>query len=76
MGWAFCGTDDSGREIGYGVVATCDSPGCEAVIDRGLGYVCGPMHLSSEWGCAKYFCEKHRYDHGCEYPEPEDNSEA
>ena len=44
MGWAFCGHDDQGREIGYSVRAKCDHPGCAADIDRGLGHVCGGMH--------------------------------
>lgn len=68
MGWAFCGTNDEGREIGYGVAATCDFPGCAAEIDRGLGYLCGEMHDPTEWGCGKYFCDKHLHNHGCEYP--------
>lgn len=60
MGWAHCGTDDDGREIGYGVEAECDFPGCPEKIDRGLGYVCGPMHGSgNEWGCGRYYCGKH-----------------
>jgi hypothetical protein len=59
MGWAYCGQDDFGREIGYGIVATCDKKGCDRVIDRGLGYVCGPMHGASEGGCGRYFCGEH-----------------
>lgn len=69
MGWAYCGEDDDGRPIGYGVAATCDHPGCVAEIDRGLGYVCGPMHGSgNEWGCGRYYCGEHRDQvvHGCE----------
>lgn len=58
MGWAHCGTDDDGREIGYGVRALCDFPGCGAEIDRGLGYVCGTMHGSVN-GCGRYFCPAH-----------------
>jgi len=59
MGWAYCGTDDYGREIGYGIGATCDQRGCDEVIDRGLGYVCGPMHGGDEGGCGRYFCGEH-----------------
>lgn len=68
MGWAHCGTDDLGREIGYGVAATCDFPGCTAEIDRGLGYVCGPMHGCCEWGCGRYFCDSHidQLTHKCD----------
>lgn len=59
MGWADCGTDDSGRPIGYAFEATCDYPGCTAEIHRGLAYACGYMHGETEHGCDKYFCEKH-----------------
>jgi hypothetical protein len=59
MGWADCGTDSEGRPIGYAFPATCDAPGCNAKIDRGLGYACGGMHGEDEWSCEKYFCEKH-----------------
>lgn len=74
MGWAFCGTDDKGREIGYGVVATCDYPGCTAEIDRGLGYICGSMHGGGDDGCGMYFCAKHSnpQDHNCEHPQEDD----
>jgi hypothetical protein len=67
MGWAFCGQDEDGRDIGYGVLATCDEPGCTAGIDRGLAYVCGGMHGGGEDGCGQYFCGKHLkygYDKG------------
>lgn len=68
MGWAFCGTDDAGREIGYGVIAVCDFPGCETEINRGLGCVCGDMHGGGNNGCGMYFCGKHRDQqvHQCE----------
>jgi hypothetical protein len=67
MGWAFCGTDSKGREIGYGVSARCDHPGCKKRIDRGLSYACGGWHGVYAEGpntyecCERYFCEKHRY---------------
>jgi hypothetical protein len=65
MGWADCGNDSKGRPIGYGFSATCDYPGCEEKIDRGLSYACGGMHGiydrdGHERGCEGYFCEKHR----------------
>lgn len=60
MGWAYCGQDDQGRDIGYAIAATCDHPGCKAEIDRGLAYVCGGMHGGDGIGCGKYFCEEHR----------------
>lgn len=59
MGWAHCGFDDEGREIGYAVEATCDRPGCDTVIDRGLGHVCGGMHGGDEFSCGRYFCGNH-----------------
>lgn len=60
MGWANCGLDSQGRSIGYAHHATCDHPGCEAEIDRGLSYACGAMHDDDEVSCEKYFCEVHR----------------
>lgn len=59
MGWAYCGLDAYGREIGYGIGATCDRRGCDAEIDRGLGYCCGPMHGGGEGGCGRYYCGEH-----------------
>lgn len=61
MGWAFCGTDDDGREIGYGVTAVCDHPGCTAEIDRGLAYACGGMHGGGDQGCGRYYCSAHLF---------------
>jgi hypothetical protein len=29
------------------------------------------MHNPSEWGCGKYFCAAHQWNHDCPYP-PED----
>lgn len=63
MGWAFCGTDSRGREIGYGISATCDFPGCEEEIDRGLGNACGGMHGENGIDCEGYFCGSHLYLH-------------
>lgn len=60
MGWSDCGKDSTGRPIGYGFPATCDHPGCDAKIDRGLSYVCGSMHGEDEWSCERYFCEQHK----------------
>lgn len=55
MGWAV--GERSGRDIGYGVPASCDHPGCGARIDRGLGYACGDGLGDS--GCGLYFCPAH-----------------
>lgn len=61
MGWGHCGTDGLGREIGYAIPATCDEPGCDTPIDRGLSFVCGGMHGGGEAGCGRYFCGKHLF---------------
>lgn len=59
MGWANCGTDSKGRSIGYAHSATCDHPGCNAMIDRGLSYACGGWHGDTEFSCEGYFCPSH-----------------
>jgi hypothetical protein len=48
------------RDIGYGVPAICDHPGCNERIDRGLGYVCGDDFYGGDKGCGLYFCAKHQ----------------
>ncbi|MCC2615976.1 hypothetical protein LJ739_06955 [Aestuariibacter halophilus] len=63
MGYANCGTDSQGRAIGYAIPATCDHPGCNKKIDRGLDYVCGRMHGEDEYSCEKYFCHEHKANH-------------
>jgi hypothetical protein len=61
MGWSDCGTDSQGRPIGYAWAATCDYPGCDAEIHRGLSYACGEMHGDGDgFTCERYFCEAHR----------------
>lgn len=60
MGYAYYTLAD-GREAGYGVTATCDKDGCDAEIDRGLGYLCGHMPGGDEWGCGGYFCGEHLF---------------
>lgn len=57
MGWSV--GFDRGRDIGYGVPALCDYPGCGAKINRGLSYVCGSDPRGGEYGCGLYFCERH-----------------
>lgn len=59
MGWASCGVDSGGRLIGYTHKGTCDHPGCDKKIDRGLSYACGGMHGETTWGCEGYFCSEH-----------------
>lgn len=58
MGWG-SGVNNACREVGYLVDATCDQPGCDTDIDRGLAYCCGGMHDGGEHGCGGYFCPEH-----------------
>lgn len=68
MGWSIGYDNQRKRDIGYGVPATCDQPGCGREIDRGLSYVCGSEPLGGESGCGLYFCAEHlRYDHGASH---------
>jgi hypothetical protein len=60
MGYGYYVLPD-GREAGYSVEATCDEPGCDAQIDRGLGYLCGTDPGGSEDSCGDYFCGKHLF---------------
>ena len=59
MGWSIGYDENWKRDVGYGVPAQCDHPGCHAVIDRGLSYVCGGDVFGGEYGCGLYFCGKH-----------------
>lgn len=74
MGWSI-GHDSRwgkyGRDIGYGVPATCDHPGCGKAIDRGLSYVCGGDAYGGEHGCGLHFCGDHLHfeDRGDECPQ-------
>lgn len=60
MGWSIGYDRKWKRDIGYGVPATCDHPGCAAEIDRGLTYVCGGQPYGGEFGCGLYFCPEHQ----------------
>jgi hypothetical protein len=59
MSWAVGYDANWHRDIGYGVPAICDQPGCGEPIDRGLGYVCGGKAYGGEHGCGLYFCGAH-----------------
>lgn len=59
MGWSIGFDEHWQRDIGYGVPAICDHPGCGEVIDRGLAHVCGGEPYGGERGCGLYFCAKH-----------------
>jgi hypothetical protein len=60
MGWSIGFDTRTNRDIGYGVPAYCDHPGCMTKIDRGLSYVCGGEPYGGEEGCGLFFCAKHR----------------
>lgn len=59
MGWSIGFDEKWQRDIGYGVPAWCDFPGCNEEIDRGLSYVCCSQEPHGGDGCGLYFCEKH-----------------
>jgi len=63
MGWSIGYDERWKRDIGYGVPATCDHPGCGKEIDRGLSYVCGGQPKGGDRGCGLYFCEDHLHHH-------------
>lgn len=60
MGWEIGFDHNWKRDIGYGVRAYCDQPGCNVVIDRGLGFVCGGEPYGGDEGCGLFFCGDHR----------------
>lgn len=59
MSWSIGYDSNWQRDIGYGVPAICDHPGCGAAIDRGLSYVCGGEPYGGDRGCGLYFCSAH-----------------
>lgn len=61
MSWSIGYDDHWKRDIGYGVPAFCDQPGCTEEIDRGLAHVCGGEPYGGETGCGLYFCGKHLF---------------
>jgi hypothetical protein len=63
MGWSYGFDTNWKRDIGYGVPALCDHPGCNEEIDRGLGYVCGADVMGGEHGCGLFFCGHHLLIH-------------
>jgi len=63
MGWSIGFDSNWNRDIGYGVPAFCDHPGCGKEIDRGLSYVCGGEPYGGERGCGLFFCSEHLFLH-------------
>ena len=67
MGWSIGWDSNWNRDIGYGVPAYCDYPGCNVTIDRGLSHVCANEEPYGGSGCGLYFCHIHQDVHGfCE----------
>lgn len=64
MGWSVGYDENWKRDVGYGVPAICDHPGCDKKIDRGLGYVCGGEPYGGDKGCGLFFCSAHQYGFG------------
>lgn len=64
MGWSIGYDDNWKRDIGWGVPAYCDHPGCETKIDRGLAYVCGGEPYGGDKGCGLFFCPDHMFGVG------------
>ncbi|MBN9357441.1 MAG: hypothetical protein J0I15_13385 [Herbaspirillum huttiense] len=60
MGWSIGYDDTHKRDIGYGVPAYCDHPGCKNEIDRGISYVCGGEPGGGEHGCGLFICAHHQ----------------
>ena len=79
MGWSIGYDNTWKRDIGYGVPAYCDYPGCGEYINRGLAHVCGRDPYGGEYGCGLYFCQNHLtfacYDAHGELTEDEDKEE-
>lgn len=59
MGWSLGYDERWKRDIGYGVPAICDYPGCGKEIHRGLAYVCGGEPWGGDEGCGLFFCDAH-----------------
>lgn len=61
MSWAIGFDEQWQQDVGYGVPAFCDAPGCTEKIDRGLSYVCGGEPFGGDDGCGLHFCGKHMW---------------
>jgi hypothetical protein len=60
MGWSIGFDSRWNRDIGYGVPAYCDQPGCMKEIHRGLAHVCANEEpYGGERGCGLFFCGEH-----------------
>ncbi|OHU12795.1 hypothetical protein [Mycobacteroides chelonae] len=59
MGWSISYSEKWQREIGYGVPAYCDQPGCRVKIHRDVEQACGGIPDPGKHGCGLYFCSRH-----------------
>jgi hypothetical protein len=59
MGWSVGYDSNWRRDVGYGVPAYCDHPGCAEKIDRGISFVCGGEPDGGERGCGLHFGGNH-----------------
>lgn len=67
MSWAIGHDGAWNRDVGYGVPAVCDYPGCFKEIDRGLSHICGDEMYGGDNGCGLFFCPEHLlFDQLCE----------
>lgn len=74
MGWSIGYDRNLKRDVGYGVVAYCDHPGCKRKINRGLAHVCGGDMYGGEFGCGRHFCSDHLYSKTLFFNNPENNT--
>lgn len=54
MGWSVGYDERWRREIGDGVPALCDHPGCDEERDRGPSFVCGNDPYGGDRACGLY----------------------
>lgn len=65
MSWSVGYDEHWKRDVGYGVPAICDYPGCNEAIDRGLDFVCCDQEpYGGSHGCGLYFCAEHSNHRG------------
>lgn len=61
MGYARYTITRNGQQIeaGYMVEAECEQPDCAAITHRGIEQFCGETPGGDEYGCGRYFCDRH-----------------
>lgn len=73
MSWSIGYCEKQKRDVGYGVLAICDHPGCTAEIDRGMDYICCE-DINHNACCGAFYCAEHRdnYVYGDEIDDMDD----